>query len=309
MSREGTEFRSCNFCKNELPRVISRKNGFHLVQCPSCGLVYVGNPPPKEELEKLYSFDSGYKKRFRDDTAEFKHEFTLASKNYEFIKKHKTRGRILDIGCADGSFLRVAKNNGWETYGMEISRDLVEVARKRYGLKILSGTLNETSFMTKSFDVVTMWDLIEHVEDPMQTMSIVNRILKDDGIVGISTPNIDGLFPKLSYKISNIVGYWPHPEPPYHLFQFSKKTIYELLELTGFSVLEMHDKRTSISYSFGRIRSLIRSPKRLLYSAIFIPTAILGPIVHSGDWITVVAKKARACKAIHEKSQNDFVTQ
>ena len=72
------------------------------------------------------------------------------------------------------------------------------------------------------FDVVTLWDTIEHIEDPLKAMLIVNRILKEGGIVAVYTPNIDGLFSKLSYKIGNLIKYWPHPEPPAHLFQFPK---------------------------------------------------------------------------------------
>lgn len=301
MSQEHKTSRFCILCNSESSKVIFVKSGFNLVQCPFCDLVYVSNPPSRVELEKLYSFDSGYKARLQDEQAEFKRDFSLASKHYSLIEKHKIQGRILDIGCTAGFFLKVAKESGWETYGVEISKDAAELARKRYGLEVLTGTLDEASFKPNFFDVVTIWDVIEHVENPMQTMSIINTILKDDGIVAISTPNIDGLFPRLSYKISDIINYWPHPEPPYHLFQFSKKTMYKLLEQTGFDLLAVHDERIPITYSFGSFQSLIRSPKSFLYSALFIPAALLGPMVHSGDWITVIAKKACACKTINPR--------
>lgn len=290
--------RSCNLCNFESSKVIFTKNGFNLVQCLSCGLVYVGNPPSKVELEKLYSFDSGYKVRLRDNSAKFEYDFKLAKKRYELIKKFKKRGRILDIGCSTGFFLDVAKKNGWETFGIEISKDLAELAKKRYGLNVFIGTLDEINFASNFFDAVTMWDVIEHVENPMRTLCVVNRILKNDGIVIISTPNIDGLFPKLSYKVSNVINFWPHPEPPYHLFQFSKETVKKLLNQAGFKVLEIYDKRIGIIYSVGK--SLTGSPRRLLQLAPFIPFFILfsqlGPVIHRGDWITVISKKAGTCK-------------
>jgi len=136
-----------------------------------------------------------------------------------------------------------------------------------------------------------MGDVIEHTANPMNTMLAVNKILKPNGLVILSTPNIDGLFPKLSYKAVKIINYWPHPEPPYHLFQFSKKTITRLLAQTGFTPLEIADRRYSIPYTFGNLKSVVRSPKRLLYTAFFLPVLLLGPVVHAGDEMLVVAKK------------------
>lgn len=298
MCKQSKMLRCCNLCDQQLSRVLFVKNGFNIVQCLSCGLVYVGNPPSKAELEKLYSFDSNYHVNLQGDGSECKEHVNLARQHYELVTKYKTQGRILDIGCSAGFFLKVANENKWETYGLEISKDTAELARKRYGLEVSVGSLYEHSFMPNFFDVVTMWDVIEHVRNPIKTMSVINRILKNDGIIALSTPNIDGLFPKLSYKISNVINYWPHPEPPFHLFQFSKKTIHKLLELTGFNLLKIHDERIPIGYTFGSFGSLFRSSKRLLYSAFFIPMVLLGPIVHSGDSMTVIAKKAHTCKAI-----------
>lgn len=294
MSQEHKISQSCNLCNFGLARVIFTKNGFNLAQCLSCGLVYVANPPSKAELEKLYSFDSGYKARLRDDSVKFKNDFRSAKEKYELMKKFKKRGRVLDIGCSAGFFLDVAKKDGWETFGVEISNDLAELARKRYDLNVLTGTLDETNFASNFFDAVTLWDVIEHVGNPRRTMEIINRILKDDGIVIISTPNIDGLFPKLSYKLAKIVNYWLSPEPPYHLFQFSKKTVEKLLRQTGFKLLELDDKRIGIKYSLGK--SLINSPREFLCSAPLIPLfilfSLLGPMVHRGDWIIIISKKA-----------------
>ena len=93
------------------------------------------------------------------------------------------------------------------------------------------------------------------------------------------------------YKVAKIIRYWPHPEPPYHLYQFSKKTIQKLLQLTGFEVVEIIDEQIPITYSFGNIKCLMKSPKKLLYACIFVPVALLGPMLGSGDIISVVAKK------------------
>lgn len=299
MSEQNKTPCKCNLCNKPLSRVIFIKNGFNLVKCSFCGLVYVNNPPSEAELQKLYSFDVGYHAEFQYDDSQCKKHFDhlgIADHHYKLVRKYKEQGRLLDIGCSAGFFLKVARDNGWETYGLEMSKDTAELARKRYGHEVISGTLHENTYKPKYFDVITMWDVLEHVENPIKTMSIVNRILKDDGIVVLSTPNIDGLFPKASYGISKIINYWPHPEPPYHLFQFSKDSISKLLMLTGFDLLETGDERYSIKYVFGSLKDITKSIKKFLYSAVFIPIILIGPIIHSGDLITVIAKKVRKCE-------------
>ncbi len=284
----------CLLCKNESPRIIFIKAGFNIVQCPSCGLIYVGNPPAEPELKKLYSFAFGYHTQFRVNNSHTEqNELNLAKKRLNFLRKYKTEGRLLDIGCSAGFFLKVARDNGWETYGLDISDDTARIARERYGLEVLTGTIEEISYAPNHFDVVMMGDVIEHTANPVNTMLAVNKILKPDGLVILSTPNIDGLFPKLSYKVSKIINYWPHPEPPGHLFQFSKETLTRLLTQTGFIPLEIADRRYSAPYTFGKLGSLIRSPKSLLYTAVFLPVLLLGPVVHAGDEMLVVAKKER----------------
>ena len=282
----------CLLCNNELPGTIFIKAGFNIVQCPSCGLVYVGNPPTEAELQELYSFKSGYHTLFGVNNSQAEqNQLKLANRHFGFLGKYKTAGRLLDIGCSAGFFLKTARDNGWETCGIELSEDTSRIARERYKLEVSTGTIEEVSLEPNSFDVVTMWDLIEHTVNPVNTMLAANSVLKPGGLVLLSTPNIDGLFPKLSYKVSKIINYWPHPEPPHHLFQFSKKTLTRLLTETGFIPLEIADRRYSIPYTFGNLKSVIRSPKRLLYAAVFSPVMLLGPVINAGDEMLVVAKK------------------
>lgn len=284
---------SCNLCEQDSASVLFVKKGFTLVRCAHCDLVFVGNPPAKAELAKLYSFESGYHVCFRNDSKDCEKNFAIARRHYQFMKTYKSKGRLLDIGCSAGFFLKVARDYGWETCGLEISKDTATIAQQRYGLRVIINTLDESTFVQNSFDVVTLWDVLEHVDNPKKMLSVVNRILKDDGLILISTPNIDGLFPQLSYKVARIMKHWPHPEPPRHLFQFSRRTLHRLLALTGFTLVEVHDERIPLTYTFPP-KDLLLSPKLLVYALIFFPAALIGPIVHAGDSLIVVAKKAHA---------------
>jgi 2-polyprenyl-3-methyl-5-hydroxy-6-metoxy-1,4-benzoquinol methylase len=288
-------WRCCNLCGAAAGREVFVKNGFSLLECPSCTLLYVGNPPSADDLKRLYSFDAGYHTTSPDDgSAEAAARRRAAREYYRVLSRFRASGSLLDVGCSSGFFLGVARDEGWETCGLEMSADTARVARERFGLNVMTGTLEETTFPEERFDAVTLWDVIEHVPDPVRTMSIVHRILKDDGIVAFVTPNVGGLFPRAAYAAARVIRYWPHPEPPHHLFQFSKRTARELATRTGFAVRRIVNKRIPLAYTFGRPSTVIRSPRQLLYTACFAPVAALGPLIGSGDAMLVVAQKVSA---------------
>jgi len=254
----------------------------------------VGDPPDPERLRNLYSFDAGYHTSCAgDDGPEGDLVARAAREHFEILSRYRRPGRVLDVGCSSGHFLRVARENGWQTQGLEISADTARTARERFGLDVSAGTLDDVALPERHFDVVTMWDVIEHLRDPRGAMSIVHRILKDDGLVVFLTPNIGGLFPRVSYAVSRIAHYWPHPEPPHHLFQFSKSTASRLARESGFTVRALLDRRISLRYTFGDFAGLLKSPGQLLYAAVFAPIAAVGPWIGAGDEMVVVAEKAK----------------
>lgn len=285
-------FIPCPLCKGAAREVIFTKKGFDLVRCGSCNLAYLGKPPTSEELQKLYSFEAGYQTDFANESsAEARFHTNAARVSYAALRQHRSGGKVLDVGCSAGFFLKEAHAHGWDAHGLEYSPDTAAVAARNPGLQIKSGALEDANYEAKSFDVVTLWDVIEHVPNPLQTMQGVHRVLHDDGLVAISTPNIDGLFPQLSYRVAERLDYWPHPEPPHHLMQFSGQTLGLLLARSGFEIVATETKRISLTFTFDLKNLLRRSPKLWLYTAAFLPTAIIGPWLGAGDWIFVFAKK------------------
>lgn len=269
------------------------KEGFELVRCRGCDLVYVTNPPALEALQRLYSFEHGYHQKVADPSADVRFETEVARNHLADLQHYnKTAGRLLDIGCSAGFFLDEARVAGWDVSGLELSEDTAEIARRKFGLEVTTGVLGVGLFRAGSFDAVTMWDVIEHVVDPVSTLVEVSRILKDDGVLLMETPNIDGLFPRLSYRLAETLNYWPHPEPPNHLFQFSKKTVRRLLETAGMRTLGIGDRRIPLAYSFGTAREVVRSRRQLAYALAFAPVAAVGPVLGQGDSLVVAAQKA-----------------
>jgi 2-polyprenyl-3-methyl-5-hydroxy-6-metoxy-1,4-benzoquinol methylase len=287
----GERHERCPTCGATELAFVFRDEPYELVRCGACDLVFVVNPPTDEELSRFYSFASGYHMQLRDDEAQIAERRSAARRQLAAIMRHRPQpGRLLDIGATAGFFVQAAGEAGWDATGVELSADTAEIARERYGLDVRTGRLEDLDFEDASSDAVTLWDVIEHVRDPLDTMRRVARLVRPGGVVGLLTPNLDGLFPRVSYKIANLVGGWPAVEPPAHLFQFSERTLGDLLSRTGFEVLQVDHEAQPIGYTFGSVRR-DPSPKRIAYKAVFAPLALLGPRVGAGDEILVVARK------------------
>ena len=138
----------------------------------------------------------------------------------------------MDVGCASGFFLDIAKERGISTYGVELSTEGVNKAKQKHS-QIINDTLENARFPDSFFDVITLYDIIEHVLDPTSTIKEISRIIKPGGIVAISTPDITSWHAKLLGKRWGMITPWEH------LHYFSPYTIRVLLEKNGFSINEI----------------------------------------------------------------------
>lgn len=283
---------SCNNCGSGETQPVFTMNGCTLVRCTTCDLVYLANPPSDEELQKMYSADADYHTQLYDPSG---HDFALMTDNaavhMKFVQRIAQKGRLLDVGCSVGHFLDQARRLGFDCSGVEFSRESRAFAQQHFGLPVEGGSIHDLSHEDGSLDMITMFDVIEHVPDPSADIAKAYRLLKPGGWFVLSTPNIDGLFPKVSYKLAHTLNYWPHPEPPHHIYQFSIRTLRAMLEKGGFKAGPVSHRNIALSYTFGTPRNLIRMPKRLAYAALFAPFAAIGPLVNSGDWFYMAARK------------------
>ena len=215
----------------------------NLVKCNDCGLVFV-NPLPdeKEVLEEYTNFKD---ERFASQ-AEGR-EITF-EKNLKDIEKYKKNGKLLDIGTASGSFIYMAKKRGWDVEGIELNKYLIKWAKENYKLDIKQGTLFQNKFSNK-FDVITLWDVLEHVTNPTKTLERCNELLKDDGIFVVNYPDYKSwiaflLGEKWAFYLS------------VHLYYFDKETIEKILNKCGFEVLKIkpHIQYLELGYIFLRAK-------------------------------------------------------
>ena len=228
----------CALCGSLVFKPALECEGFSFVRCASCALVQRNPQPDKNEIIARYSdtFGKDYLNYELENEVAFLKLQQLALRDAGFDREADRFAHgipsILDIGCATGSLLASLaqpdglRGHGWRVTGVEIS-PCGEYARKERKLDVRSLPLEENNFPSGSFDVVHASHLIEHLNDPRAFLIEVRRILKDDGHVFITTPNISGFQARLSG------GRWRSAIFD-HLYLFSKRTLSKLLTDTGF---------------------------------------------------------------------------
>ena len=246
------EYVKCVICDSDHSRKLLSKNSYNITKCKNCGLVYVNPRPTKDELVAIYSSSNITPLDKNSNIKKFRIGLKAIKK---FFQKP---GKILDVGCSTGTFLSMAEIDGWKTFGVDINERAVKFAREKYGLNIKIGDLETLNFPEGYFDVVTFFDTIEHLPDPVLALMEVKRILKPKGLILITTPNIDGLFPKLTYLLfAKTIGAWEHPTPPGHLYQFSKQTIAKILKKIGLQIIYFKSAEIPLSYTVGKLENAI----------------------------------------------------
>jgi 2-polyprenyl-3-methyl-5-hydroxy-6-metoxy-1,4-benzoquinol methylase len=178
---------------------------------------------------------------YRDYMQEGPNRRRLFEKKLTLIDKYLPhRGRLLDIGCAGGFFLRLANDIGYDGYGIEVSQYAARHAREVLGLKVFNGTLAEANHPNDFFDVITMWDVLEHLADFRSTLTECHRVIRAGGILVVETLNAHSLLAKVLGRKWHL--FWP----PYHLSYFTRETLRMALEKTGFTVLTIIPVQTYV---------------------------------------------------------------
>jgi len=227
---------NCVLCNGTTPEVIEEcRKEFNVLECPGCGLVYVSPLPEKVLIESAHS-DSYYAPWLKNQRSK---RIKMWEKRLRTLNRLSVnKGRLLDIGCAEGLFPELAGKDGWDATGTEISHFAAQYGKEKLGLNIIQGELIDMKFPDNTFDAVTMWHVLEHTRDPIAVLREIRRILKDNGIFILAIPNMNNFLFQLAYRL--IRGRRMHLFDPddreLHLYHFTTETIRLALEKTGFSV-------------------------------------------------------------------------
>lgn len=275
---------------------------FRLVRCPDCGLVFQEPQPDQATLDGSYYHDPD----FTDALFGPLREYTLERAREKFallerVGAARTGMRALDVGCSSGAWLEVAQDQGMSATGVEIGAATAERTRQR-GLDVRTGTLEQAldGLGGERFDLITFWDVLEHLRNPRTELELARLLLAPDGVLAATFPNVEGWYPRLTYNlIARTAGRWEHPELPVHLYDFSPATARCLLEGAGFRLLAT--RTHNVPFEFYRETSLtvdrLGSGRRgrllrAAFEALRVPVYPLARLFDRGNAMFVAATPA-----------------
>lgn len=210
------------------------KGVFRIVKCSNCDLIFLNPRPILERIGKYYQTDSYWGRDINknETNSNFQKERQVSYGHlYSLINKFKKKGSILDIGAGTGMFLSYFKELGWHVDGLDLSKAAVNYAKKEFNIHLKCGDFQNYNFSPKTFDVISLNNSLEHLYNPFKTLQKIKRIIKDDGLLIITIPNIESVGAKIFGK------HWRSLDPPRHLYHFSEKTIIKMLHKAGFEKL------------------------------------------------------------------------
>jgi 2-polyprenyl-3-methyl-5-hydroxy-6-metoxy-1,4-benzoquinol methylase len=246
---------SCPVCSSTETTVFTEKEGISHFECSNCHCCYPEYIP--NDVNDIYS-DDEYVNEFNgiDSNREEYKKTRFGKERLNLIKSRigTLQGKsIMDIGCGTGWFLDLCKENGMDCWGQELGTELAKQTSKRLNIEVISLPVNEIITKDNSFDVIVMFDLIEHLTEPVDFVKHLKRLLKKDGIMLILTPNFDSFGIKKLRSNSSLV------MPTDHLCIFSEKSVKILSDLVGmnleylaFSGIDIGDYLAYLEYS-GKI--------------------------------------------------------
>jgi 2-polyprenyl-3-methyl-5-hydroxy-6-metoxy-1,4-benzoquinol methylase len=270
-------------------RVVFQELGIDILRCTNCGHVF-----------SSYNASQNYDGYFGAEHVESEDQFwwnEAHEQMYEdFCQRFVAgkRGKLLDVGSGLGYFVkRVSDFPSWQVFGCEISKQAVDFARTKLELpNVFCGRAEDSGFPEKSFDIITLWDVIEHIPDPSHLLSYLSSLLTDEGMLFVHTPNVNIQLPKAKLKkalkgMRGIDVHYLHPKD--HVNIYSTKTIAHILHRHGFSNVKFLHFRPIQGVAGSRNKFKIFLKNLWFYSSVALFYTTLRRV--NIDNLFIVAKK------------------
>lgn len=251
--------------KNE--KVFTNYEGLTIGKCIYCGIM---KTIPHGNNKFRNTFTS--KVEFYEDNPEiFRKYFDTISRT---IIKYKKSGRLLDVGCASGIFLEIMQKRGFNVSGIEPNKKAFLYSHKKFGNKVFHGQLKDfLKFRKPFYDVILYNHVLEHIADVVTEFKLINKVLPKGGLFIVGLPNTGNIIYFLRHK------YWESLLPDQHIWHFSTNYAKQLLERSGFRILE-------ISFN-NHLRSDYHYLKKIYFSFL----NFINKIINSGEAMVVIAEK------------------
>jgi 2-polyprenyl-3-methyl-5-hydroxy-6-metoxy-1,4-benzoquinol methylase len=280
---------ACIVCRGTAATPVFREFGIDVVRCRTCGHVFSSVTGEQDydryfgstriEPDRQFWWDEAHRRMYDEFCRRF-----LAGRS----------GRLLDVGCGLGFFVRRASQmSGWDAFGSEMSAPAVEFAKEVLGLRtVVRGRVQDAAFERASFNVITLWDVIEHIPDPDPMLSSLRSLLTPGGMLFIHTPNVEVQLPKARLKrfLRGMRRGVHYLEARDHAHIYSRRTIAAVLRRNGFSTVRFVHLPPIQSVSGGRTPWLRAAKNAWYYSAVALSWSTRGFL--NLDNLFVIAARA-----------------
>jgi len=222
----------CPVCGSVDAHPVVSRRGFSYVRCSHCRAVYVSPMPLAEEVARIYQDPSYFAGNTEIGYGDYMAMHKVLAPHFRrrlwiLGRWLPERGRLLDVGCADGFFLELARADGWEVAGVEISEPMAEETARQLGVPIVTSI--EKLPEDAVYDAVTLWEVVEHFREPVAELRRLVRRLRPGGALMLSTPNVG------HWQAMNAPDAWNLFCPPAHLVLFTDVSLKVALEKAGYS--------------------------------------------------------------------------
>jgi SAM-dependent methyltransferase len=284
-------------------RLHGRQEQYTLLRCPVCSVVWLSNPPQPAEMYQHYTDAYDRMISAAGENSPLRWGFRR-----EAIAQHKQSGSLLDLGCSSGAFLQSMRGKDWNLFGIEMSAESAKRAQEGSGASVFVGNILEAEFAPASFDVITCFDVLEHLYEPRQVITRVAEWLKPGGIFYVLVPNVD------SAEGRAFKSYWHGLELPRHLFHYSPASLKFLAESSGLTTASLETWRnpavgTSLRYVFDDMFRAIgihqmpvayrgeatlpwRAARKVVRMTILRALLAMAPLAGGGESIHAIFRKA-----------------
>ena len=260
--------KTCRICSADRFVPLTQAPTVNYYQCGQCQVIFLNPQPTLETLKQQYTrqalLDTG------PASAWFTHKpyflRALLRERLRDVIRYRPHGDLLDVGCGMGDFCGVAREAGFAVYGTEFSDTYSEHTKRTVGItEIYTGRLQEIDFGAKQFEVITLWHVLEHVPDPLETLLCLKALVKPEGLVAVEVPNVEQNRTRPMYR-SDLEDY--PVERQEHLFYYSSQSLQNASARAGLKVLGLKyvDAHQPAKHLLKHVLRKIKRPsKRLLY--------------------------------------------
>lgn len=283
---------ACPECGSERRRLIYALSDYSVVRCGDCGLLYNReflNTPGEETFSADYYLDvqsEGFAHIFDPEKPD--PSAPIYEAGLRVVEQRRAeKGRVLDVGCAFGAFLQLARGRGWDVAGVELSPYSSKWTREEAGIEVFNGPLTESSYEPESFDLVTFWDVLEHVPDVAANLEHAAGLLRPGGYLILTTDNYRSLIAYLGqlsyYATARHLTYGLERfYIPYNSCYFTRSDMDRMLRNSGFRII--HDQ--GIDHPIERIN--LSPAERVVLQTLYTT----GDLLRLNSQFLLVAEKA-----------------